>query len=142
MKRQLERIRRKPYPKLPKIEKGDSDTTFHKKYQNLLNEADIRENYGKSLDKKHKLYFGSVVRPLFAFHVFVSFAVINMIKKHITKENDQKRRYLMDGTFKVVPKRFNQLLIIAIEYKNAVRIKFSKIKEMRNLTDEPVQNVY
>lgn len=120
MKRQLDRILRKKYPKLPKLEKGEDSTDLHEKYQTLLDGNDIRKEFGSTLDKRHKLYFGSVVKTLFAFHVFVSFSVIDMIKKHISKEQLQKRRYLMDGTFKVVPKKCNQLLIIAIEYKNDV----------------------
>lgn len=122
MKWQLEDIRTKQYPKQPKIEKNDGTFDIHKKYQNLLNAEDIRKEFGKTLDKRHKLYFGSVVKTMFAFHVFVSFSVIDMIKKHITADKQQKRRYLIDGTFKVVPRKFNQLLIIAIEYKNDVRI--------------------
>lgn len=101
---------------------GDTPTDMQKKYQKLLDGVETREMFGQTLDKQHKLYFGSVVKALFAFHVFVSFSVIDMIKKHITKDKLEKRRYLIDGTFKVVPKKFNQLLIIAIEYKNDVRI--------------------
>lgn len=120
VKRQLVRILRKKYPKLPKLETGENSTDLHKKYETLLDGDDIRKEFGSTLDKRHK-YFGSVVKTLFAFHVFVSFTVIEMIKKHISKEQAQKRRYLMDGTFRVVPRKFNQLLIIAIEYKNDVR---------------------
>lgn len=130
VKWQLERTRKEQYPKHPKIATGDNSTDIHKKYQKLLDQADIREKYGKTLDKRHKLYFGSVVKPLFAFHVFVSFAVIQMIKKHIIKEKFQQRRYLMDGTFKVVPRKFNQLLIIAIEYKDKVRIEDSNVEKL------------
>lgn len=121
MKWQLETIRSNQYPKQPKLEEADGPTDIHRKYQKLLDTADIRKDFGRTLDKRHKLYFGSVVKSLFAFHVFVSFTVIELIKTHITKDKMQKRRYLIDGTFKVVPKKFKQLLIIAIEYKNDVR---------------------
>lgn len=87
----------------------------------MLDSKEIRAEFGGTLDKRHKLYFGSVVKALFAFHVFVSFSVIDMIREHVSKEQFQKRRYLIDGTFKIVPRKFNQLLVIAIEYKNDVR---------------------
>lgn len=121
VKSQLNVIRSKPFPKQPKIEKNDGRLEIHQKYQKLLDRRDIREEFGTTLDKRHKLYFGSVVKKLFAFHVFVSFAAIDFIKNHITKEQHQKRRYLIDGTFKIVPRKFNQLLIIAIEIQNDVR---------------------
>lgn len=120
----LKKIRNQEYPKQPKVEHDDGPEKIQEKYQELLDQKYIRESFGKTLDKRHKLYFGSVVKALFAFHVFVSFAAIDFIKKHISKEQQQKRRYLIDGTFKVVPRKFNQLLIIAIEYQNDVRMIF------------------
>lgn len=121
VKWQLQAIRSNQYPKHPKIERGDPPIEIHKKYQKLLDGVEIRKVYGRTLDSRHKLYFGPVVKAMFAFHVFVSFSVIDMIKKHITKDKQQKQRYLIDGTFEVVPKKFNQLFIVTIEYKNDVR---------------------
>lgn len=133
----LRKIRNQEYPKQPKVEHDDGPQKIQEKYQELLDQKNIRESFGRTLDKRHKLYFGSVVKALFAFHVFVSFAAIDFIKTHISKEQQQKRRYLIDGTFKVVPRKFNQLLIIAIEYQNDVRMifysffKFYKYSENR-----------
>lgn len=133
MKFQLNVIKNQKYPKLPKIRDDDGPETINKKYQDLLDDKDIRDQFGTTLDRRHKLYFGSVVGRLFSFHVFVSFAAIDFIKKHISKEHQQKRRYLMDGTFKVVPRTLNQLFIIAIEYQNDVStntmLEFSTLTE-------------
>lgn len=68
----------------------------------------------------HDLYIDSIIEKDYAFHVFASYANIDLTKKHIPPG---QRKYLMDGTFKIVPRQFSkngQLLIIAIEYKNDV----------------------
>lgn len=83
---------------------------------------EIMEEYGYTMNKRERFYVGSVIRTVFAFHVFASFSTIKFIKKHIAPE---KRNYLLDGTFKIVPspsKLFSQLLLISIEYKNDVSI--------------------
>lgn len=109
IERQLYRIRDKEYPNRPKT---DSEI------RTTLKSAEIFEEYGKTLNKQHDFYVDSVVTEDYAFHVFASFAVINMIKEHIPPE---QRTYLIDATFKIVPKsRNNQLLIVSIEYKNEV----------------------
>lgn len=79
----------------------------------------ILEEYGLTLNKKNRFYVGSKATKEFAFHVFMSFSVIEMIRKFITPEH---RRYLVDGTFKIAPSQFRQLLIISIEYKKDVCI--------------------
>lgn len=82
-------------------------------------DSDIAEEYGFSMNKQHRFYMGSVVKKMFAFHVFASLAVISMIKNRIAPG---ERSYLIDGTFKIVPRQFAQLLIICIQYKNDVSI--------------------
>lgn len=76
------------------------------------------ESYGRTLNKQHNFYVDSVINENFSFHVFASFAVINMIKEHIPPS---RRNYLLDGTFQVAPSDlFSQLLILSIEYQNDV----------------------
>lgn len=109
----LANLRNKKHPKLPKLETNENVLELHRKYKHLLDEESMRKEYGRTLDDRHKLYFGSVVKSVFAFHVFVSTIVIDMIKDHITSEKQQK-------LFSVVPRKLNQLLIIAVEYNNDV----------------------
>lgn len=76
----------------------------------MFEDPDIMNEYGLSMNKQERFYAGSVVRALFAFHIFASFSTINFIKKY---------------NFKIVPtpsKLFSQLLIISIEYKNDVSV--------------------
>lgn len=110
MERQLYRIRDKEYPNRPKTDEEIRDK---------LNDPQIFEEYGKTLNNQHQFYVGSDINEDFAFHVFASYDTVNLIEKHIVPE---QRNYLMDGTFKIVPSKFQQLLIISIEYKNDVRI--------------------
>lgn len=112
LERQLYRIRDKEYPTRPKTDEDVRAT---------LNDPQIFEEYGKSLNKQHHFYVGSDIAEKYAFHVFASFDIASFIEKHIPPH---QRHYLMDGTFKIVPSKFQQLLIISIEYKNDVRIFF------------------
>lgn len=106
------RLRDKEYPNRPKTDE---------EVQATLSDPKIFEEYGKSLNKQHHFYVGSDITEKYAFHVFASFDVVNLIEKHIPPA---QRNYLMDGTFKIVPSMFQQLLIISIEYGNNVRIFF------------------
>lgn len=112
MERQLHRIRDKKYPERPKSDEA---------VKIVLKKPEIFEEYGSTLNKEHPFYVDSVVEDSYAFHVFASFAVINLIKKNI---EPAQRRYLMDGTFKIVPRQFSQLLIISIEYKQMVCFRY------------------
>lgn len=114
IERQLYRIRDKEYPEQPKS---------HAKVQAMFSDPEIMEEYGQTMNKRERFYVGSVINSLFAFHIWASFATINFIKSHITPD---KRNYLLDGTFKIIPstsKMFSQFYIISIEYKNDVSIK-------------------
>lgn len=111
VERHLYRLRDKQYPDRPET---------HAEIQKMFQKPEIIDEYGYTMNRSERFYVGSVIRTLFAFHVFASFSTINFIKKHISAD---KRNYLLDGTFKIVPtpsKLFSQLLIICIEYNNDV----------------------
>lgn len=114
--RNLLRLRDKKYPKRP-----DTDSEIQNK---LLHDPDIRDKYAKTLDKSRWLYVDSVIKERkYAFHLFASFATVELIKQHIPPN---QRKYLADGTFRVAPRRFSkgggQLFIVSIEYNNDVSV--------------------
>lgn len=114
--RTLSRHKDKQYPH---TRKGmDTDGAIRKSLKN----PKIFNEYGKTLDKQYSLYIDSVInkKKNYAFHVFASLSNVKLIKKHIPPK---ERRYLADGTFKIVPRRFRkkgQAFILSIEYKNDV----------------------
>lgn len=108
VQRTLYRLRDKKYPKHPKT---------HQEIKQVMSNPKVSQDFGRTMDNANQFYFGSVVNKLFAFHVFASLAVINMIKDKI---RDCDRSFLIDGTFKMVPRMCAQLLIISIQYKNNV----------------------
>lgn len=133
--RQLYRLRDKKYPKKPQTDEG---------IRNYLKKPEIMEEYGQTLDKQHPLYIDSVIKKeKYAFHVFASIATIEMIKNQIPCG---QRKYVMDGTFKIIPKQFSkkgQLLILSIEYKNDVRsIDKSLPKTIYNYIQEYLSSRY
>lgn len=110
VERELYRLRDKEYPERPQT---------HEDIKVTLNDPKIFEDYGKTLNKQKPFYISSVVNKKYAFHMFASYAVMDLIKTHIPPKD---RNYLMDGTFKIIPRGLNQLLIISIEYKNDVSL--------------------
>lgn len=113
IERHLYRLRDKEYPTRPNT---------HAEVKTMFENPKIMEEYGYTMNKRERFYIGSVIKAVFAFHVFASLSTINFIKKNIAPEG---RNYLLDGTFKIVPspsKLFSQLLFISIEYKNDVSI--------------------
>lgn len=76
-------------------------------------------DYSYCLDGRTRFYIQTVVDPCYSFSVFASHKIINIIREHISPG---QRQYLMDGTFKIVPRSFYQLLIISIEFMNDVCI--------------------
>lgn len=85
----------------------------------LLENPENMEKYGMTLTKKNPFYISSIVNKKLAFFVFASLSTIEFIKKHIEVG---KRFYLTDGTFQIAPRKFCQVLIISIEYKNDVSL--------------------
>lgn len=109
MKRQLSRIKSNCYPKKP--------TTF-KEIKDSFDTPAINLEYGRTLNQTEKLYVDTIVTVNYSFCIFASFKIINIVKQHI---RPGERNYLLDGTFKVAPEMFYQLLIISIEFENDVR---------------------
>lgn len=109
MKRQLFRIKNAKYPKLPKNIQD---------IQKAFEDPQIRKDFGLTLDRKDELYVGIGSESGNKFLVFSSRKSMKIIEEHISLS---KRNYLIDGTFKIVPRQFYQLLVISTEYKNDVR---------------------
>lgn len=110
LKRQLNRRKGIKYPARPKT---------HDETREILQDPKISSEFGQTADKYDKFYIDSVVKEEHAFHLFASTSVVDLITKNMV---DQPRHYLIDGTFKVMPRTFAQLLVISIEYKNDVCI--------------------
>lgn len=107
MKRQLSRLKNKRYPKRPE--------TINQ-IRNAFSDLDLYE-FCETLDKSKRLYVDTVESEGYSFCLFASFGTIDFITQNISQ-----RRYLVDGTFKVVPSQFYQLLIISVEFMNDVCI--------------------
>lgn len=105
VKRSLGRLKNKEYPKRPKT---------LQQVQNAFENPDLFE-FCETLDKSGRIHVVTVITDEYSFCLFASFKTIDFIK-----ENIDQRYYLMDGTFKIVPSQFYQLLIISIEFKNDV----------------------
>lgn len=108
VKRQLYRLREKIYPKNPKSCQD---------FVEMMKDPKIFEQFGKTENKQHRFYLGSQIKRHFAFHIFLSKATIKMIEEKIPAG---ERKYLMDGTFSIVPRNMSQLLVISLEYENNV----------------------
>lgn len=91
----------------------------------MMKLPNIYEEFGKTENKQHKFYVGSQIKRHFSFHVFASYSTINMIKEKIAPGD---RKYLIDGTFRIVPRNLAQLLIISVQYGTNVSI-FRKIEQ-------------
>lgn len=109
MYRNLDRYAKHKYPSRPKTTED-----VIKAFENPEN----RVKYGKNLRGNDDFYIDSVlIEPDSSFTVFASHQIIDMIKKYIPVG---QRNYLMDGTFKVAPIGYYQLLGIYIQWKNSV----------------------
>lgn len=90
------------------------------------NDPAIMQQFGYNLRKTERFYIGTIDEKEGGFTVFASKEIIRMIEDEVPPES---RKYMLDGTFDVVPIRsFYQLLIIALDYKKDVGIKWLKIK--------------
>lgn len=108
MKRQLIEIKNSSYPKIPKT---------IKEIQLAFQDENIWERFGMTLDGVHELYSGMKIDNSHSFLVFGSQKVIENICTYIPQEN---RKLLIDGTFKIVPRLFYQLIVVCVEFKNDV----------------------
>lgn len=101
----------KQYPKIPKT---------IEQLREALESSSVRNDYLRALGSNEtEFYIQTVIKPTYSFSVFASLNIINLIRNHIVPKH---RNYLIDGTFKIVPKIFYQLLIISIEFMNDVSI--------------------
>lgn len=109
MARNLRRYTNKKYPSKP---------TTTREIKMAYNSFETMQQFGLNLRKTHRFYIDTVENGGSEFTVFASYEMMNMVEEHIPPES---RRYMVDGTFDVVPiSHFYQLLVIAIEYKNDV----------------------
>lgn len=108
MKRQLNRIKNGPKPKIPED---------HNELRQLFTNPEIIEKFGFSLDQTSKFYVETIVKDRYSFCIFQSTQIINFVQKYIEPKD---RNYLIDGTFSCVPRGFYQLLVICVEYQNDV----------------------
>lgn len=97
-------MKSKKYPKIP---------TTPEELKNTFDNEMILDEFGKNLTKKFPFFIHGEVNDQFSYQIFASNQTIEFIKRNIAIG---QRKYLIDGTFKVVPKPFSQLLIISIEY--------------------------
>lgn len=95
-----------------------------------LDSPEICQNFRLTLEKSHVLYVGSVITDTYSFVVFASYKIIELIRRFIPSE---ERKYLIDGTFKIVPHVFYQLMVISIEYKNDVSYHLSSFSDLNYL---------
>lgn len=109
MARNLRRYTNKKYPARPK-----NTTEIKQAYGDVA----TMQEFGFNLRKTNKFYVDTVQTEGSEFTVFASYDMLGMVNEKIPPE---ERRYMIDGTFDVVPIRyFYQLLVIAIEYKKDV----------------------
>lgn len=104
----INRLKNKKCPKLPE---GPEEM------KNAFENPNILADFGKNLLNKDPLFIHAAITTNFHYQIFASIRTIEFIK---TKIAAGQRRYLIDGTFKIVPKPYSQLLIISIEYRNKV----------------------
>lgn len=81
-----------------------------------FNLENVWSEFGLTKDEANPMHFftACIIEENYTFCLFSSQKSINLVKENI---QPSQRKYLMDATFKIVPKGcFKQLLIIYIEY--------------------------
>lgn len=107
-------LRRKTNKKRPKNVKTP------KEIQGAFENQETMANFGLNLRKTDRFYINTVGKKKGAFTIFGSHEMIRLVEGHIPPE---ERKFMLDGTFDVVPVGcYYQLLIIAIEYKKDVSL--------------------
>lgn len=108
MQRNLARYKNNPYA---------ANAKSFEEVRNLFLRPEIMDKYGCTLDAHSQFYIDTVVNENFAFTLFGSKLVMDLIKEKI---RPNERKFLVDGTFDCMPKFYYQLIIIAVEYKHNV----------------------
>lgn len=109
MSRNLRRIKNTTRPKNPKTVDALID-----EFKN----PSVMSKFGLNSRKNERFYMNTVRGNTFSFTIFASAQIMTLIENHV---KPMDRRYLIDGTFQLVPIGFfRQLLIIHIEYMNDV----------------------
>lgn len=108
MKRNLARYKNNPYV---------FNAKSCEEVRDLFLKPEIMDKYGCTLDGQSQFYIDTVLNTNFAFTIFGSKLVMDLIKENI---KPCERKFLVDGTFDCMPKYYHQLLIIAVEYKQNV----------------------
>lgn len=120
VERQLHRIKDVNYPKAPK--RGQQ-------IKNAFENDQIMTEHGYNLSGNARLYIDTIISEKYTFCLFASINTINLIQTNI---RPNRRNYLMDATFKIVPYgKFTQLLIIYIEWSGDVSFDCSKLRKFK-----------
>lgn len=119
MVRKLRKNKNEIYPKIPKTPK---------QVRKILNKPYIQKEFCRTLDEEEAFYVDTIIESKYSFSVFASHKIISFIKAYI---EPCERNYLMDGTFKIVPRQYTQLFIISIEFKN--KVSFLSMKKINFL---------
>lgn len=102
----MRRYKKATMPSAPK-KFEDIDAAFQ-------NEA-VNNVYGRTQQtsdtEKNQFYRTTFVSEDFSYSLFASQRIIDLIQEYPI----EKRRYMMDATFKIVPKMYSQLLVIYFE---------------------------
>lgn len=86
-----------------------------------FNLENVWNDFGLSKDDSNPRTFftAAITEETYSFCLFSSLKTVDLIKENISP---QKRTYLVDGTFKIVPYGcFKQLLVIYVEYFEEVK---------------------
>lgn len=95
----ISRLKAKEYPKLHKT---------LQEVKNAFEEDESVKSFKTTLTNRDQFYFDTQIDEGFGYQIYASTATIKFIEDNIDAES---RNYLMDGTFRIVPKPFKQCLI-------------------------------
>lgn len=116
LQRTASRVKSNRHPKAPRT---------ITEIKNAFAKPEIYNKYALNLRQTRPFYIDTIDDgPKSAFTILASHQMIDLIEEHVAPE---EKRYLMDGTFAVVPIGcYYQLLIIHLEFKNDVSCLDSK----------------